>query len=345
MSQKSILSHIRTMHLKHVLYPLLLLLIALVILWKQPIFDFLHVRDVSESEALSRAVNEQADYVRTTAHNLYYTGNDFYRDGDLTGHIYYELQDSYCRFYVLTPAAGRPAETYIPERLVTGRLEKIDADTREILEDMAEALNWSTDGLAGVCDPYMINEVVYFSAPRRILFYAVILALLTGAAGLLYTLALIIFPRLSGTVRRLSGYGDREEILAEADEELSGEVLLSRGTMILTPRYLFDFSPDVSAIVPLESALWVFDTQNMRYSLRDRREKMFYTLRIVTISGDTFVLKEKEKEDLTTIMDVLTERYPNFFYGYSEDHYAMVQYILKENRREIAENRKKRSHL
>ena len=341
MKAKSILSHIRTMHLKCVPFPLILLLLALFVLWRQPLFELLRVTEVPENESLSRAVNDQLEYVRTNARDLYYSGNDFYTDGALTGHIYYELKDTYCRFYILTPAAGKPAETYIAERTVTGRVEKIGADTRDLLENLAHTLNWSVDGLAGVCDSYLINEVVYFPVSQRILLAVVVLALLAGAAGLLYTLLLVLFPRLSGTVRRLSGYGDREEILAEADAELSGDVILSRGSMTLTPRYLFDFSPEVSAIVPLESVLWVFDTQNMRWSFKDRQEKMFYTLRIVTITGETFV-KEKRKEDLNTIMEVLTDLYPNFFYGWSEEHDSMVRYILKENRRELKENRKNR---
>jgi len=344
MKEKDILNYIRTMSLKHLFYPLLLLCAAALILQKQPLFELLKVSDVPETGSLSRAVNERLEYVRTTARDLYYTGNDFYSEGTLSGHIYYELADGFCRFYILTPAAGKPAETYIAERQVTGRIEKIDTDTMALLENMAETLDWSVNGLSGVCDPYLINEVMYFSPAQKVLFLIVILSVLTGGAGLLYYLTLLVFPLLSRPLRRLAGYGDRETLLKDANEELAGNVILARGTLRLTPKYLFDFSPDIHAIVPLESVLWVFDTQNMRYSLRERREKMFYSLRIVTITGDTFVLKDKEKEDLTTIMGVLTDRYPNFFYGYSEDHSAMVRYILKENRRELAENRKKRSH-
>jgi len=340
MKPKVILSHIRTLYIRRLLYPLILLFAAVLILSRQPLFEFLNVTEVSASGSLSQAVNDRVEYAKTYARDLYYSGNDYYSEGSLVGHIYYQVTDSLCRFYILEPAAGKPAETYIAERAVTGRLEKIDGDTLELLNNLAETLSWSVDGLSGVCDPYLINEVVYFPASQKLLFILVALALLVGVCSMLYDLLLIAFPKLSRSVRRLSGYGDREEILLDANRELAESPILYRGSMTLTPKYLFDFSSDVSAIVPLESVLWVFDTQKLRFSLQERREKMVYTLRVVTISGHTFELRNKQKDDLDTIMEVLTDRYPNFFYGYSEEHDTMVHYILKENRRELRENRR-----
>ena len=92
--------------------------------------------------------------------------------------------------------------------------------------------------------------------------------------------------------------------------------------------------------MPLESALWVFRLQDMRYSLREKRDVMHYSMRIYTITGDKFILRDQAKADLDAIENLLTEHYPNFFYGYSEEHDRMVHYILEENVKEQAELKK-----
>ena len=147
--------------------------------------------------------------------------------------------------------------------------------------------------------------------------------------------------RLSKIYCRLERYGDPDAILKEAREELDGKCIFERSDLALTPKYLIDLSPRVKAVIPLVSALWVFRLQDMRYSLKEQRDVMHYSMRIYTITGDTFVLKNREKKEFDKIEEVLTERYPNFFYGYSEEQDRMVHYILEEQARELRESRKK----
>lgn len=145
---------------------------------------------------------------------------------------------------------------------------------------------------------------------------------------------------LSRLYRLLTRYGNAESILSDALTELKNHCIFSHEGLALTPKYLFDFSEREKAIVPLESALWVFRLQDMKYSFREDRDKMHYSMRIYTITGDTFILKDQAKKDLDAIEDLLTERYPNFFYGYSEEHDRMVHYILSENEKELLELKK-----
>lgn len=139
----------------------------------------------------------------------------------------------------------------------------------------------------------------------------------------------------SSIYRRLQAYGDAEKLLSDAIAELRDRCVFVHDGIALTPKYLFDFGDRDHAVIPLESVLWVFRLQDMRYSLKKRREVMHYHMRIYTITGDRFVLRSYQKKDLDTIEDLLTERYPNFFYGYSEEQEGMVHFILEENRKEL----------
>lgn len=344
MKVTDILRYIRICAVKRIFYPLLFLAAAIIILLFEPLLDFFSTDTIAPDRAIASAVNAGTSFVKTSAKDLYYTGDDYYVDGTLTGHYYYELSGNYCRIYILRPAQGRPAEVYIADRAVTGKIVKSGASEETLIRDLADALQWSEEGLSSVCDPYIINEVYFFPLTSRLLFAAMLLALALGLVGFFYHLLLVFCPKLSKMYRRLKKYGRADRILSDAQSELDQDRLLDRGDLVLTPKYLFEFRAELSSIIPLESVLWVFPLQDMKYSFKDHREKMAYSLRIMTITGDTFELKDKPKEDLDKINEVLTERYPNFFYGYSEEHNRMVHYILAENKKELkAIGRKKRA--
>ena len=69
---------------------------------------------------------------------------------------------------------------------------------------------------------------------------------------------------------------------------------------------------------------------------------MFYTERIVTITGESFSLEDRPRSTLDQINTMLTERYPNFFFGYSEEHERLVRYLLRERQSEKTTSRKRR---
>ena len=83
------------------------------------------------------------------------------------------------------------------------------------------------------------------------------------------------------------------------------------------------------------SALWVFETQQFIEERLGQPEQMIYTLYITTITCERYKIRIEDRRAIDEIMELLTDRYPNFFYGYSEEHSRMVHYILDENRKEL----------
>jgi len=162
-----------------------------------------------------------------------------------------------------------------------------------------------------------------------------------AAIGIFVALIAFFFPTISLPYRRLSRYGNAAELLEDAENELIAEPILQEENLYLTPKYLISVTPFSIAVIPLVSVLWVFQLNNMRFSLKTKREMMYYHLRIVTITGDTFKIQNRRKEEISSILNILIDRYPNFFYDYSADHEEMVHYILTENKNEIRENKRK----
>ena len=131
---------------------------------------------------------------------------------------------------------------------------------------------------------------------------------------------------------RLQRYGDPERIIENAAAEYADQCILENTVLALTPKYLIHFSGKRTEIIPLESALWVFETQELKSELFSQNEQMIYTLYITTITGDRYKIRS---QGIAQINELLTERYPNYFYGYSEEHSRMVHYILEENQKEL----------
>ncbi len=341
MKGKTILKKIQKAQLKQLLLPLLFECLMVVLFFCLPILPAIQSIEIDERTPLSSYVNEDHLYVRATVHDLYYSGDDYYSNGILTGHYYYTLNDGYCRFYIIAPSSGKPAEPYIESLKINGRLEKISSSTEPVLKDLAALLSCEESTLTALCDPYAVNVAVYVPLPMMILCALVIFCTVFGAVLLLYSLFLFLFPRFTPTCRQLRAYGNVSDILADAERDMNKFAILRQGEMALTPKYLLDFTNASGFIIPLHDVLWVFPLQDMHYSLSERHEKMRYSLRIVTIVGNAYEIRDKQKDDLDTVMDLLTDRYPNFFYGYSEEHDRMVHYILAENAKEKKALKKK----
>ncbi len=184
---------------------------------------------------------------------------------------------------------------------------------------------------------FILNVPALFYAPDaafllQVVRLLILLLLLVVTVRVTYLLVVLAFPKTSRTVRKLARLGSRAALLADANEEYMKPHILDQDNMVLTPKYLFKFAGDRSAIVPLQSVLWVYEFNNMRRSFSTGRERMVYFLRVVTIAGDTIQFASLYQKNIQKVVDTLTERYPNFFYGYSEEHDKMVSYILRENK-------------
>lgn len=336
----NIAQYIRNSQRKQIIYPICLLLLTIIITVQQPIFEYMHLQTAASSEPLYASISHDHPYVQTSHVNLHYTGYDYWLNGELTGHYYYQLEDAYCRFYILPAVSGCPAEAQLNDLTVTGRAVLFTETTDEILSVMAEQLHWNKDGLLEITDPYIINTLVYLPFRERILFAALIICFFISIFSIVRMLLYIINPLESPACRHLKKYGKLSKIIKEVEQELTDSCIIRTNNMALTPNYLIEFSEDVSAIVPLSSVLWTYKHSQLHRTWKFKK-KMRYSLHVVTNKGDNYTFKNKKISDVEQILTELTNRYPKFFYGYSEEHQELVDHIIKEIKTEQKELRKK----
>lgn len=338
-NNNNIAQYIRHSQCQQIIYPIILLILTIIITIQQPIFEYLHLQSAQPITPLSTVISHERPYVKTEHANLYYTGSDYWLNGELTGHYYYELTDSYCRFYILPAASGLPATPHLEDVSVTGRAVLFTDTTDEILSVMAQQLNWNKDGLFEITDPYIVNTLVYLPLRQQILFGALVLCFFISVFSIIRMLIYIINPLESSAYRRLRKYGKLSQITKEVEHELDHDCIIRTNTMALTPNYLIEFSEDVSAIIPLSSVLWTYKHGELKRNWK-LKKKMRYSLHVVTNKGDDYTFKNKKSSDVEQILTELTNRYPKFFYGYSEEHQELVDHILKDLKEEQKKKRK-----
>lgn len=328
MKANMILSYIAKSQRRRLVYPSLLLLTILFLTSRTFAFSYLRMKNLPQDQIITYSAAQHSLFTRAPVSRLYYTGEDYWDGGQLTGHFYYALLDQSCQYYVIKASAGRPAASVLENYTVVGRIDSFGDELDTLNSNMAKRLNWTETGLENMTAPFYINETAYL--PRREIFLIAILLLTSAAAAavLIRTGIYLVNPRLTPAYRKLGKYGDPEEILSRAQRQLSQKSLIRTRDMVLTSDYLIEFSEDLSAIIPLESVLWTYDHAALRHTLRGRQ--LSYTIHVVTVHGDEYNLKQKSAEDVQVIYHELTTRYPNYFYGYSREHQQMVRHLIKE---------------
>lgn len=332
MKTNTILSYIAQSQRRRLIYPLLLLSTVVFLITRTPVSGYLNMDTLKNDQPVTFSVARKSLYARAPVSRLCYTGEDYWLNGQLTGHYYYSLQGDVCQFYVIKASAGVPAAPVLENAVVTGRIDAFGEELKSLADSMAHTLDWTASGIINASSSYYINATVYLNKREIFLMAVLILAFLFAVSALIRLVIYWWNPRLTPACRRLKKYGEPELILQDAQRQLARQIRTRTKDMVLTPDYLIEFSGDVSAVIPLQSILWTYDHAALHYTLRGKQ--LSYTIHVVTVYGDEYNLKQKTAEDVQVIYNELTSRYPNYFYGYSKEHLKMVKHLIKEMKAE-----------
>lgn len=322
-----ILNYLRRSLARKLWQPLLFLAVSVFVLHSINAWQLLFPVSIPAGQSY-RPYYRNSSYVTVTVSDLYYSGYDYFTNNQLRGHYYYTLSNNQMQIYLLQAHMGKEAPPTYDSLTFTGLLTENDSAVSMLILNLAQDLDWTAEGLAGITDAYMVDEVACYKPDTLILLGAALICQVIGLFLLLRSLLFLCFPKLSPVFLRLCHYGRPSQILADAQKQLAEECIIRTHDMALTPGYLIEFSGGTSAIVPMRAVLWAFHFGTLRF------RKMSYTLHLVMETGDRYSFRNKKKEDLDTIMEQLTEHFPNFFIGYSEEHLQLVHHLLKERRSE-----------
>lgn len=328
-----ILSYIRKNQCKRLFYPLMLLGVVIFLVWRSPVTEYVTKRTISNAMLINDSMAKKVLYAKIKTGTLYYSGEDCLAGGELVGHYYYELIGGSCHFYLIRALAGYPASKTLEGQTIIGRVDAFEPEILDPLtQKLAEDISWDAKSLKSVCQKYFVNQTAYLNRREIVLMVVLLLVFVLMIVVFIRTFLYIINPRLTKTYRNLEHYGNPEKILNDVEKQIRRRILLQTKTLILTPRYLVEFSDDICAIIPLPEVLWIYDHAAMRRTIKGRQ--LSYTIHVVTMKGEEYTLTGKSHREVSAIYHELNTRYPNFFFGYSKEHQEMVQYVLHEMKNE-----------
>ena len=328
-----ILSYIRKNQCKRLFYPLMLLGVVIFLVWRSPVTEYVTKRTISNAVLINDSMAKKVLYAKIKTGTLYYSGEDCLAGGELVGHYYYELIGGSCHFYLIRALAGYPASKTLEGQTIIGRVDAFEPEILDPLtQKLAEDISWDAKFLKSVCQKYFVNQTAYLNRREIVLMVVLLLVFVLMIVVFIRTFLYIINPRLTKTYRNLEHYGNPEKILNDVEKQIRRRILLQTKTLILTPRYLVEFSDDICAIIPLPEVLWIYDHAAMRRTIKGRQ--LSYTIHVVTMKGEEYTLTGKSHREVSAIYHELNTRYPNFFFGYSKEHQEMVQYVLHEMKNE-----------
>lgn len=324
-----IFQYIRRSQLKRLPYPLVLLGISLFFAFHFFILGPLQAVPLPSSSVMTAQDLDSHPYISISASNLSYSGDDYMVNGHLEGHFYYTFQSGQCQFYILKPD-GDAAADFISRITIHGKLVESEELYLQLVTNMASRLNLSQEQVRAMVSPVFISQPDFL--PLRSLLFGLLLlfCILISTVSLLRMMFCLLFPTCTRAYRGLKKYGTPKKILANVEKELEQDCIIQTTDMALTNRYLIEFSEDLSAIVPLKAVIWAYKMGSIRRRFPTFRKTMRYTLNLVTIDGRHYAFKNKKKGDVVMIQEEMSHRYPNFFFGYSEEHEEMVRHIIKE---------------
>lgn len=328
-----ILSYIRKNQCKRLFYPLMLLGVVIFLVWRSPVTEYVTKRTISNAVLINDSMAKKVLYAKIKTGTLYYSGEDCLAGGELVGHYYYELIGGSCHFYLIRALAGYPASKTLEGQTIIGRVDAFEPEILDPLtQKLAEDISWDAKSLKSVCQKYFVNQTAYLNRREIVLMVVLLFVFVLMIVVFIRTFLYIINPRLTKTYRNLEHYGNPEKILNDVEKQIRRRILLQTKTLILTPRYLVEFSDDICAIIPLPEVLWIYDHAAMRRTIKGRQ--LSYTIHVVTMKGEEYTLTGKSHREVSAIYHELNTRYPNFFFGYSKEHQEMVQYVLHEMKNE-----------
>ena len=318
--------NIRAFYKKRLFSPILYLLLLLILWLLFPLHDMLLPKQLSENTSFEASFSARDRYVRTTLHNLKFSGYTSEAYGQTRGYYYYTTRYGQCSIILLTPHTCEEGLPSIDKLTVTGQILKGKESYQTLLTKLAEDLDWTEKGITAQLSSCYFSEPDYHKVMTILLFMLYFGTMIYTLLYLIVCALFIRFPVLAPACQNLIVFGHPKEILAEAEEELATLPQLATEDMFITEHYFIMTSPYGNAIVPIQEILWIYKHSTLHKFLW-YHFSISYTMHITANKHLYITCPKNTKSDIDGIMDYLAEANHNILVGFSEENRLKVQAV------------------
>lgn len=302
----------------------LVCLVFLLVFWLFSSFhEFFYPVQVPKDHLGSR-LNSSSEYAVFEEISLHYTGYCYEQKGKATGYYYYGFLDDACLFFLLKNTTCNDGQESLTLKNVRGAVA-MDSPAQELLlNNLATDLNWSSEELTKITEPFIIVEAQYHYIAGffsyGILALLTIIALLTAVLYIIY----IIDPALSpacGTIFRPSI--SRNNLL-HAEEDLEEHCLVRGENFYITKDFLIELTRNTTHIFKLKDLAWVYDHNGFAPFL-GHRQKVRYTITYYDKRKHAVHSAYEKHADVDTILSYLRDYYPEILNGYTPQNQELFK--------------------
>lgn len=328
----SILGQIRWMSLRHMIVPVMMLLIALVVMQRAD-FDnvFSPVIYTNSFDAYS-AYNKGKDNVVVSINELKYTGYNIMKGDKIVAAYYYDLNGERCMFYKLdcTYESMEDVPKVLRNQSISAKFVTPDGITQNMMESFATSINWTYEGLSSITFPVFLDEREYNVMIYYILYIFLIAVTFYSVYVIAGNIILFITPYLHPAYMRIKiYYPDMTyfEMIDYINENYRDNVLIKAGRMYLTDEFFINIGPKEVSILPLSQVVLGYEYGQL-FALFGIHIKMNHTLHLRGFKNVRIHASNKKATHVTIVMDYLRENYPDIIWGHTPDNIKAYKQII-----------------
>ena len=305
----NIYNSIKSACLRSLRLPAVIITICIGILIACPFLDVFHPTEVDD---IYRFKKEEA-YVSTTVPTLYYTGYDLVGFPGRKYGYYYSLEKDQCVF-VIIPISDTPKET-LSNYYFKAKVKPFDNSFLEMIDSFSKDLNWDKASLLNVTKTYILSNSSYHPIFYMILFWIILIVLLSSLKNFIQALIGFINPNYYPVCSFL-GKTVQQELLTEAQEELSDSVYIQINEMYITENYFIDLGREKISVIPLSDIIWCYRLGSL--SLSPRNHEHNYSINFTIRSGAMISIPDKTSDEALELINAIRATEYDIIIGHSE---------------------------
>ncbi len=319
--------NIKAFYQKRLLPPILYLILSAVLWLLFPLSDMLWPKALPKDATIDEAYENGFSYVRASFRDLTFTGYTSGSSRHTNGYYYYGMWNGQCIIVLLSPSTCEEGLPEIDSITVRGRILEGKNTYPQLLERLAEDLDWTAEGIQKQMSGCYFSEPDFHPTLTFFMFALYFGFIAYSLLCLLLYIAYIRFPALSPPCQNLIVFGNPKKLLDEAEEELATLPQLATEDMFITEHYFIMTSPYGNAIVPIQEILWIYKHSTLQKFLW-YHFSISYTMHITANKHLYIHCPKNIKSDIDGIMDYLAEANHNILVGFSEENRLKVQEVL-----------------
>ena len=331
-SEYNLISTIRLYYVRHMIIPVLLIIISAFLIIKIPFHDIIVPQNIDNLSDLNTKNENHVEHFSLSSQNWLYSGYNNYKDSSIREYIFYNIVDDKCYFLLALPEDVDTTNMTLKNESIQVTLSKRTDSFNSFLNQFALDINWRFDSLNEITSDIILTTQSYNIGFYKILFYILTIILIYMLMLALYMTTLTILPTLCPILGRkhrhsLDAIKSRNEFALLLQTELDN-YLYNTDEIFITKNYLINLSSEDICIIPLNKLCFIFEHGNLHKFLWFYM-KVTHTIYFLCNNALKCHFTHKNSGNIDSVMNLLKELIPDLMVGYSTENQMKYMEILK----------------